>query len=670
VKDVDPLVSVTIRNLSQTGFPVWNSFVCSQNLIGLTVQTLKRTKLSGNVDQVPDSYISKTNATDLIAGDWNTKTDTSCFVFRNIHNNYIFLPGTLDQMILIATVSTGSQNTSNNAILFGIFDDERSIGTVEPFAAKIPSTNNFTFTRIESIDNNKNSHSYFSVSKQDHDSVSNSGNGSVATIFTYSPDTYLVMRYTEIRLYTPYDLFAAIGGLLIYVIAIWIFLFGHGKYKAWGAIHRYIFRNSPDAHRKKHSKDIYENSGAIESQTNLVDSSKIIESKGDHYRYVPKNKDPEYYFTNSDVPNLSQIPRVSSGEGRTINEKDIIEKINDMVDEKLWFLEQTLNNHYLSEFRLRKYEIDYNHMKLEPNKKDTEGEFLIKPTAQLTLDYTDYPHSPIKTNISEELKESQSQYSTNIQDEKSKDSSDDADYQLSEKSERSLETQPEELATEEQQTIIVQKVEQPAAVIIPKTLQSEQSTEILQKPKIPKRPTIVTRSESQSTVTTQKSPTRPTIVTRSESQSTATTQKSPTRPTMVTRSESQSTVTTPKSPTLTRHSQTVSSRKSASLETGGARPMGARRYPSTRRSGGSNKDKGTGGNTETRSKTSSISSSSSPVTLTTQAQHDSSFQPTHPYVTTESTSLPTDSQIEHQSTQQTETKKGKHRAILSSDEEE
>ncbi|CAG8527476.1 2958_t:CDS:2 [Diversispora eburnea] len=46
-----------------------------------------------------------------------------------------------------------------------------------------------------------------------------------------------------------------------------------------------------------------------------------------------------------------------------LTDKEITKKINKIVDEKLWFLEQTISRHYLSGFRLRRYNSDLKKLK-------------------------------------------------------------------------------------------------------------------------------------------------------------------------------------------------------------------------------------------------------------------------------------------------------------------
>ncbi|KAK3808690.1 MAG: hypothetical protein J3Q66DRAFT_355408 [Benniella sp.] len=66
-----------------------------------------------------------------------------------------------------------------------------------------------------------------------------------------SPDTFFVTRYIDKASYTWVDLAGAIGGMASIAIAIWIFLFGSGKYKSWGVMQRYVLQTSPNSKRYK-----------------------------------------------------------------------------------------------------------------------------------------------------------------------------------------------------------------------------------------------------------------------------------------------------------------------------------------------------------------------------------------------------------------------------------
>ncbi|CAG8818219.1 15684_t:CDS:2, partial [Dentiscutata erythropus] len=213
----EPLVSMSIDNLTTTGFPIWSGFICSQNLTGITVETLKRGGNKGNGTEtddeatlLPDSYISRTDTNALTTGDWTLMTGIwPCFYFNNSNKDYKFIPGIVDQLIIVALVD-GNQSKVDNGLLFGVFDDIRPLNVIEPFNAGIPSINTYTFTLTERVDVNKKEHLYFTVNKQNYHSITFQ-NGSIAARFLYSPDTYLAVKYVETPQYTINDLISATG---------------------------------------------------------------------------------------------------------------------------------------------------------------------------------------------------------------------------------------------------------------------------------------------------------------------------------------------------------------------------------------------------------------------------------------------------------------------------
>ncbi|RHZ60939.1 hypothetical protein Glove_350g18 [Diversispora epigaea] len=428
----EPLILLSIDNLTTTGFPIWSSFICSQNLTAITVETLKRGKNIGNgtstTDKatiLPDSCINTTNTNSLTTGDWTLTTGTwPCFYFNNSNKDYKFIPGVVDQLIITAHVN-GIQTPSDTGLIFGVFDDIRPLNVVEPFTAGIPSINTYTFTLTERVDLNKKENLYFTVNKQNHHSTT-FANGSIAARFLYSPDTYLTVKYVEKPQYTAYDLISATGGNLTFAIALWIMLFGRGKYKSWGLVHRYIFRNSPDVHKKDdtdrlldlpyyNSKEKLSLDGNDNDKKNDCDKNK----DNDNDKNNDKNKNEEDLESQIEISafplrptpshQLQQQQRqrkqrhshysepysatstfyrksatpvtfenidggIDIGGLNELIGKKITMKINKIVDEKLWSLEQTISRHYLSGFRLRRYNSNLRKLKHESGFCDDDND--------------------------------------------------------------------------------------------------------------------------------------------------------------------------------------------------------------------------------------------------------------------------------------------------------
>ncbi|RHZ60997.1 hypothetical protein Glove_350g22 [Diversispora epigaea] len=385
---------MSMSNLTTTGIPIWNSFVCSQNLSSITIETLRRGRTFGNETEttdkatlIPESYISETNTDSLTSGDWTLTTDPwPCFYFNNSNKDYKFIPGVVDQLIIVALVE-GNQSPADNGLLFGIFDDIRPLNVVEPFNAGIPSVNTYTFTLTERVDVNNKEYLYFTVNTQNYHSMI-FANGSIAARFLYSPDTYLSIKYVEKLKYTIYDIIAASGGNLTYAIALWIILFGRGKYKSWGLIQRYILRNSPDLNKK--GGTFYSNKDENNDNNNVnYINNNSDKNNGKNKDYDLEGQDDQTssnqqldhlstarssttYPKSATTPTFGNIDNRSNigvgggggtihgGRGGGLNEftDKEIEKINEIVDEKFRSLEQTISRNYLSGFKLRKYSRD------------------------------------------------------------------------------------------------------------------------------------------------------------------------------------------------------------------------------------------------------------------------------------------------------------------------
>ncbi|GBB92524.1 hypothetical protein RclHR1_02020006 [Rhizophagus clarus] len=332
--------------------------MCGQGFTGMVAQTLKRGPTGTNTDvatELPQSYIQKISTVNLTTGDWTNQTGTwPCFIF-NPGNNIFFKTGVIDQIILLGLVNN-KVNSGSSGLIFGIFDKERNLSSIEPFISPIPSINTYTFTRNERLDDNNILHSYFFVNKQNIVSIDNFQNPNLAAKFAYSPDTYLVQNYTEKVPYTPYDLISAVGGLTTYALAIWFVLFGRGKYRSWGLIQRYVLRNSPDARKKDNHNSLlpYTNEKSRDTDNN----STLVGSKN----FEDERPSSTFYFSSSGTPTQSRfINSISPNSVITssyYSTKELNKRIDAKINQKLWFVEQTLNRHYLSGFKLRRYDVD------------------------------------------------------------------------------------------------------------------------------------------------------------------------------------------------------------------------------------------------------------------------------------------------------------------------
>ncbi|CAG8527391.1 2954_t:CDS:2, partial [Diversispora eburnea] len=111
--------------------------------------------------------------------------------------------------------------------------------------------------------------------------------------------------------------------------ALWIILFGRGKYKSWGLVQRYFLRNSPDVHKK--------------DDTDRLLNMPYLE---------PNSATSIFYFNTIGTPTFyGNCGVIGIGKFNEHTDKEITKKINKIVDKKLWFLEQIMSRHYISGFR-------------------------------------------------------------------------------------------------------------------------------------------------------------------------------------------------------------------------------------------------------------------------------------------------------------------------------
>jgi hypothetical protein len=395
------LVSLTIKEVIP--FPVWPSFICGQGITNVIAHSIKRGK-SGQGDELtdlPTEYISPATTNDLAPGDWTSGTGTwPCFVF-NTNKRLNFTPGIIDQVRLTAITDQTTITPNPTGLLFGIFDAVRILSSVDPFVGPLPSRNTFTFTKNQRFDVDGKYFTYFFVNKQNilpQNEIfeSNGVNNGVAT-FAYSPDTYIITTYTEQRPFTPYGLISAVGGLITYAIAAWVILFGRGKYRSWGLIQRYLLRNSPDASKNDSKNRLLPNEkpsvSDIESQNNITLVGTPSPGSDDK-SFRPTSA---YYFTASGNPNHPNYNSALSPNSTIISPsnpndaRELNKLIDAKINQKLWFVEQTLSRHYLAGFRLRRYDVDSNKLGHSTPHEEVGGA-LTPPTVRHSWNNLDPGH--------------------------------------------------------------------------------------------------------------------------------------------------------------------------------------------------------------------------------------------------------------------------------------
>ncbi|KAF9963805.1 hypothetical protein BGZ70_007166, partial [Mortierella alpina] len=279
----------------------------------------------------------------------------------------------------------------------------------------IPSINTLTFVYTEHTLLNDTRQMHFTLQKQNLRTIGGFGNRKVIGRVILSPDTFYVTRYIDKPSYTWVDLAGALGGMASLALAVWIFLFGSGRYKSWGIMQRYILQTSPNSRRYREKQPEPQGVWAkfkrfFQRQLTRLDSS--AESELDHVplqsptfqdrhqraslrystalnanqpklaagpvgtrgkgsqaegnmdnsaRYsMESSGNNNFYFSDQGTPGTRSLqPLAPINENSTddaeLQVEELIRLIDLRIDERMWSLERTLSRYYLDGFRLRNY---------------------------------------------------------------------------------------------------------------------------------------------------------------------------------------------------------------------------------------------------------------------------------------------------------------------------
>ncbi|CAG8638335.1 13471_t:CDS:2, partial [Ambispora leptoticha] len=257
VQHQDPLVVINIENKTTEGIPMPNAFVCGvfNNLINyVDYITVEKIPLGKKAIMVDEKYIWKNYTAILKAGGDLTEgsEEAPCFIFQPDGALKFKLTNDNDSIDYISiNVWSKTANVTNTTadlgVLFGFWNAERDISVIKPFVARTATINHFTFTSIIRNGINNDMHQDFTINIQNTLQIGSFyvnrtlyGDDSIIAKINYSPDSYMVTKYTERQPYGWLDLVGTIGGILTYAIGVWVL----------GFIQRFLLRNSPNA--KKH----------------------------------------------------------------------------------------------------------------------------------------------------------------------------------------------------------------------------------------------------------------------------------------------------------------------------------------------------------------------------------------------------------------------------------
>ncbi|KAF9987481.1 hypothetical protein BGZ65_003473 [Modicella reniformis] len=264
------VVSVSITD-SDT-IPVPGALVCGGLIDSAEIEMVTRgginpdgTKETDKVYPVPTDMYRTVNASALglqANGDW--PTDGKCVILEPKgrlafgKNPNGTRPNALDTVIFVVHSSEDFNTTNDLGLSISIWDGAVIMAEQQPIWTGIPSINTLTFVYSEHkpLTSDKLQTRY-TIQKQNLRQMQPMfyKNRTIIGRVVLSPDTFFVTRYIDKPSYSWVDLAGAIGGMASIAIAIWIFLFGSGKYKSWGVMQRYVLQTSPNAKRYREDKD-------------------------------------------------------------------------------------------------------------------------------------------------------------------------------------------------------------------------------------------------------------------------------------------------------------------------------------------------------------------------------------------------------------------------------
>jgi hypothetical protein len=143
-------------------------------------------------------------------------------------------------------------------------------------------------------------------------------------------------------------------------------------------VQRYVLRNSPNARKKDNSNALLPtiNEKAHESNNN----STLVGSKNFDDEERPSSA---FYFSTSGTPTQTRFTNSISPNSVITSSyhstKELNKRIDAKINQKLWFVEQTLNRHYLSGFKLRRYDVDLKKLGFDTSYDDDDEKALLTP---------------------------------------------------------------------------------------------------------------------------------------------------------------------------------------------------------------------------------------------------------------------------------------------------
>ncbi|KAF9168862.1 hypothetical protein BGX21_003503 [Mortierella sp. AD011] len=418
------VVGVTVTN--ELEIPAPSMLICSPYLDTVQIQGIVRRNIFDNGTIILQRTFDLLNGTDLTytivnvtqlnlrdTTDW--PSSGKCLDFRPFGVSFGQNTAgsnsntTLDTISIELISNTAITAVDNFGLDISMWDGNVKVQDALPIGNAIPSLNFITFVYSEHVPVTGAKATRYAMTKQNLRTMNLDyfSDSKFATI-NFSPDTFYVSRFLDRPSYTWADLIGAVGGMASIGLAVWIFLFGNGKYKSWGIMQRYVLRTSPDSKKDRDDeapKTMYQRIRQFlrdmltrfdSSTDDEIDNLPLQSRKRQSLRFSTNMEtvggasavatgsgkgtktefgegyDPRhsidsygaasnYYFSDQGAPgSYSLRPLAPIGEGEDDAEEqvsELIQLIDLRIDEKMWSLERTLSRYYLDGFRLRNYSI-------------------------------------------------------------------------------------------------------------------------------------------------------------------------------------------------------------------------------------------------------------------------------------------------------------------------
>ncbi|KAF9120653.1 hypothetical protein BGW39_011197 [Mortierella sp. 14UC] len=423
---LDQVNYVSVKITNSLEIPVPDILICGELLDTVELDIVSKTQYSDGTtgpDQkraVPKEYYTIKNATEFHLqgnGDWGMHG--KC-VYLKRQDDLVF-PKNLEatdepalvKVVFAVTAKQPYLSESPAGVSIAIWNGDIDVTKLQPIWGAIPSINTLTFVYSEHIPLVGPPQRRYTLQKQNLRPTAFSAKQIIAKV-EISPDSFYINQYIDKRGYTWVDLAGAIGGMASIALALWIFLFGSGRYKSWGVMQRYVLQTSPNSRRYR--KDEAPPKNMFEAfQRWLKKQLRRLDSTADNdLDNMPLHPDPRraslrystalntaavvahggkgghgsnnnnsnnnnfsgshsnrssvdfgnYYFSEHGAPgSLSLQPLAPLNDNEEYSEEQEVEElirlIDLRIDERMWSLERTLSRYYLDGFRLRNYSSSY-----------------------------------------------------------------------------------------------------------------------------------------------------------------------------------------------------------------------------------------------------------------------------------------------------------------------